>query len=54
MDNEGSDHRSWIGRCECAADNIHYCFCNTYYSLITMPWDTHVSLVGWVKLSVSR
>ena len=49
-DNEGSDSRSWIGRWNCTHNNNHHTLCNTHYSLITMPWDTRVSLVGWVYL----
>ena len=40
--------RSWIGGWKCAIAIIHYTLCNIHYSLITMPWDTLVSLVGWV------
>ena len=29
--------RSEIGRWKCAIDSVHYSFCNTHYSLITMP-----------------
>ena len=49
-DNEGSDSRSWIGRWNCTHNNNHHTLCNTYYSLITMPWDIRMSLVGWVYL----
>ena len=42
--------RSWIERWKCAIAIIHYTLCNTHYSLITMPWDTRLSLGGWVYL----
>ena len=48
--NQGSDSRSWIERWKCASAIIHYTLCNTHYSLITMPWDTRMSLVGWSPL----
>ena len=40
--------RSEIGRWKCVIDSVHYCFYNTHYSFFTTPWDTRVSLVGWV------
>ena len=40
--------RSEIGRWKCVIDSVHYCFYNTHYSFFTTPWDTLVSLVGWV------
>ena len=42
--------RSWIGGWKYAIAIIHYTLCNTHYSLITMPWDTRLSLVGWSPL----
>ena len=49
MDNQESDPRSWIERWKGTADNIYYCFCNIHYLFFTMPWDTHVWLVGWLQ-----
>ena len=50
MIKKGSDLRSEIGSWKCATAIIRHSSCNTQYSLITMPWDTRMSLVGWSPL----